>query len=90
MAPVLVTGNNTCGIVLIVQVPGAVCINEHAIGIVHEILMAIELALRIGGIQVLGEITGIPAASILVSADIDKDTTFLSLRRLLLENADLG
>jgi hypothetical protein len=56
MTPVLVTSNDTGGIVLVIQVPGAICINEHAIGIVHEILMAMELALRIEGIQMLGEV----------------------------------
>jgi hypothetical protein len=38
MAPMLVASNDAGGIVLIVQMPGTVCINEHAIGIVHEIL----------------------------------------------------
>jgi hypothetical protein len=56
MTPVLVTGYDTGGIVLVVQVPGAVCIDEHAIGIVHEILMAKELALKARGIQMLREV----------------------------------
>jgi hypothetical protein len=56
MTPVLVTSNDTRGIVLVVQVPGAVCINEHAIGIVHEILMAMALALKTRGIQMLEEV----------------------------------
>jgi hypothetical protein len=55
MTPVLVTSNDTGGIVLVVQVPGAVCINEHAIGIVHKVLMGTELALKTNGIQILGE-----------------------------------
>jgi hypothetical protein len=38
MTPVLVTSNDASGIILVVQVPGTVCIDEHAIGIVHEVL----------------------------------------------------
>lgn len=41
MTPVLVASNDARGIVLIVQVPGAVRIDEHSIGIVHEILIGI-------------------------------------------------
>jgi hypothetical protein len=55
MTPVLVTGYDTRGIVLVVQVPGAVRINEHAIGIVHKVLMGMELALKTNGIQILRE-----------------------------------
>ena len=40
MAPMLVAGDNAGGVVLVVQMPGTVCINEHAIGIVHEVLEA--------------------------------------------------
>jgi hypothetical protein len=54
MTPVLVTGYNTRGIVLVVQVPCAVRINEHAIGIVHEILMAMKLALKTRSVQMFG------------------------------------
>lgn len=38
MAPVLVACDNTGGVVLVVQVPGSIGVDEHAIGIVHEIL----------------------------------------------------
>lgn len=38
MAPVLISSNNAGGIVLVVQMPGTVCIDKHAIGIVHEVL----------------------------------------------------
>jgi hypothetical protein len=35
---VLVACDNSGGIVLIVQVPGSIGFDEHAIGIVHEVL----------------------------------------------------
>ena len=38
MTPVLVTSNDARSIVLVVQVPGSIGVDEHAIGIVHEIL----------------------------------------------------
>jgi hypothetical protein len=38
VAPVLVASNDAGGVVLVVQMPGTICINEHAIGIVHEVL----------------------------------------------------
>lgn len=48
MAPVLIACNDAGCVVLIVQVPGALRIDKHAIWIVHEILgevsdMACEL-----------------------------------------------
>ena len=43
MTPVLVSSNDACGVVLVVQMPGTVCIDEHAIGIVHEVLGKISL-----------------------------------------------
>jgi hypothetical protein len=47
MAPMLVASNDTRGIVLVVQVPGAVSIDEHTIGIVHEILRMKMLAKQV-------------------------------------------
>lgn len=38
VAPVLFASYNTRRIVLVVQMPGPVCIHEHAIGIVHKFL----------------------------------------------------
>jgi len=38
MTPVLVTSNDARGVVLVVQMPSTVRIDEHAIGIVHEVL----------------------------------------------------
>jgi hypothetical protein len=38
MTPMLVSSNNAGGVVLVVQMPGTVCVYEHAIGIVHEVL----------------------------------------------------
>lgn len=46
VAPVLVASYDARGIVLVVQMPGAVCIHEHAIGIVHEFLKVLESATR--------------------------------------------
>lgn len=43
VAPVLVAGNDARGIILVVQVPSAVRIDEHSIGIVHEILSTMTL-----------------------------------------------
>jgi hypothetical protein len=40
MTPVLVSSNDSSGIVLVVQMPGTVCVDEHAIRIVHEVLKA--------------------------------------------------
>ena len=41
MTPVLVASNDAGGVVLVVQMPGTVCVNEHASGIVHKVLRAI-------------------------------------------------
>lgn len=38
MTPMLVSSDDAGGIVLVVQMPGTVCVNEHAVGIVHEVL----------------------------------------------------
>ena len=38
MTPVLVSSNDSGGIVLVVKMSSTVCINEHAIRIIHEVL----------------------------------------------------
>ena len=42
MAPVLVACDNTGGVVLVVQVPGSIGVDKHAIGVVHEILHGVS------------------------------------------------
>jgi hypothetical protein len=67
MTPVLVASYDTRGIVLVVQVPGAVCINEHAIGIVHEILMAMQLAYKTRTFRCSNKYTSVSTPSIRLS-----------------------
>lgn len=53
MTPVLVSCDNTFWVILVVQMPSAIAVAEHAIGVIHEMLRRGEVNLGTVGAIVI-------------------------------------